>query len=77
MKGIKLNRIRCKFCGDVITSYFRHDFKECKCGRVAIDGGHDYLSRCFVEEDDYEDLSIVEDDGKKLLPLLPKRSTKE
>lgn len=76
MKGIKLNRIRCKFCGDVITSNFRYDFKQCKCERVAIDGGHAYLGRCFVEEDDYEELSIVEDVGKELPPSPPQRSTK-
>lgn len=34
--------IRCKKCGDVIESTHRHDFKFCKCGAVAADGGKDY-----------------------------------
>ena len=68
MEKIKLNRIRCKLCGDIITSTHVHDFKFCKCGSVAVDGGHDYLRRCGYRED-YEDLSIVEDDGKELPPL--------
>lgn len=57
MKTIKLNRIRCKSCGDIITSTHVHDFKMCKCGRVAVDGGHEYLRRCYTEEGDYEELS--------------------
>ena len=56
-KTIKTNKIQCKFCNDIIESTHRHDFKFCKCGRVAVDGGHDYLKRCFYEKDDYIELS--------------------
>ena len=35
-----------------------HDFKFCKCGAVAVDGGHEYLRRLGNEED-FEDLSYV------------------
>lgn len=42
---IKLNRIRCKLCGDVITSQSVHDFRFCKCGKCAVDGGKEYLRR--------------------------------
>ena len=38
-----VNRIRCKLCQDVIESKFRHDFQECKCGAVFVDGGLDYF----------------------------------
>lgn len=51
------NAIRCNHCGDVIKSHYRHDFKYCKCGRVAVDVGHDYLRRGFVEPGDFTDLS--------------------
>lgn len=34
--------IQCKSCKDIIASFHRHDFKWCKCGLVAIDGGDDY-----------------------------------
>ena len=54
------NAIKCNTCGDVIESNFTHDFKTCSCGRVSVDGGHDYLRRCFAESpDDYIDLSEV------------------
>lgn len=58
---IKVNKIQCKNCGDIIESINRHDFKYCKCGRVAVDGGHDYLRRCFKNStDDYIELSEEE-----------------
>lgn len=59
---ILMNRIRCKHCGDIIESKHRHDYIECSCGRVFADGGHDYLRRGFTSsEDDYEELSVVEE----------------
>jgi len=39
MEKILVNKIRCKKCGEVIESADRHDFKFCKCGAVAVDGG--------------------------------------
>ena len=56
------NQIRCKHCGDIIESKHRHDSRSCKCGRVTVDCGHDYLRRCYKEEGDYEELSICEDE---------------
>lgn len=54
------NRIRCKRCGDVIESKSRHDFVTCRCGACSVDGGHDYLRRCFAEHGCYDDLSVTE-----------------
>ena len=51
MEKIITNKIRCKKCGDVIESTHRHDFKFCKCGVVAVDGGKDYLRRCGNRKD--------------------------
>lgn len=56
---IIVNKIKCKKCGDVIESKSVHDFKFCKCGAVAVDGGQDYLKRCGNRED-WEELSEVE-----------------
>ncbi len=62
MQVIIKNCIKCRFCGDVIESISRHDYKSCSCGRVAIDGGHDYLRRCCTESsDDFEELSVVKE----------------
>ena len=59
------NAIRCNYCGDIIESTHRHDYKTCSCGRVAVDGGHDYLRRCFTEIEDFTDLSKVIEDGEE------------
>ena len=32
----------CMLCGSIIYSFHRHDYKECSCGNVAVDGGKDY-----------------------------------
>lgn len=48
------NQVRCNKCGDEPYSAHRHDFKYCKCGSVAVDGGMDYLRRVGG---DYTDLS--------------------
>jgi len=40
---IILNRVQCKNCGDVLTSYNRHDYKTCGCENATmIDGGTAY-----------------------------------
>ena len=60
MKKIVRNAIRCKACGDVIESKTEHDFHTCSCGRVSVDGGHNYLRRTFTESmDDFEECSQV------------------
>ena len=63
MNKITLNKIRCLNCGNVIVSTHRHDFVTCKCGTVSVDGGTDYLRRCFRNspEEDYEELSENEE----------------
>ena len=52
------NAIKCKKCGDEIESKTVHDFRFCKCGSVAVDGGHDYLRRCGNRED-REEMSVT------------------
>ena len=56
--GILLNAARCAKCGDVLVSKTRHDFKFCKCGSIAVDGGTDYLKRNYKEPGDLIDLSL-------------------
>lgn len=64
MQKLKRNAIRCKHCGDVIESKHHYDFKWCKCGCCAVDGGLDYTRRCFTNkaEDDFEELSEYEEE---------------
>lgn len=37
------NAAKCNKCGDVIQSVSRHDFVECKCKAIYVDGGNEYL----------------------------------
>lgn len=42
-KQIILNRVQCKNCGEVLTSYNRHDYKTCECeNETMVDGGTEY-----------------------------------
>jgi hypothetical protein len=43
VKQIILNRVQCRECGEVLTSYHRHDYKTCGCtNETMIDGGNEY-----------------------------------
>lgn len=39
------NIAKCKKCGDIIESKHRHDFVQCSCKSIFVDGGHDYIRR--------------------------------
>lgn len=58
---VKVNKIRCKKCNEVIESVHRHDFRYCQCRSVAVDGGLDYLRRLGNRED-WEELAEWEAD---------------
>lgn len=71
MEKVITNKIRCKLCGDVIESKYRHDSKMCSCKAVGVDGGTDYIRRTGNLED-FEELSEVIEDGKKHIFVYPK-----
>lgn len=55
------NSARCKKCNDVIVSEYGHDFKNCKCGEIFIDGGKSlHCRRGAGNFDNFENLSIIE-----------------
>jgi hypothetical protein len=56
MRVIKRNIIRCKLCGDVIESKSVHDFRECKCKKCYVDGGHEYVR---VGGENLEDIEFL------------------
>ncbi len=60
------NSIQCKYCSDIIEAKMVHDFVTCSCGRCSIDGGEEYLRRP-AEAGSYVDLSVVENDEKRVL----------
>ena len=61
---IWLNSVRCKVCGDIIRSKNRHDYVECHCGAISVDGGSWYLRR-VGNLNNYEELSEMFDDAKE------------
>ena len=64
---IIVNKAKCRLCGDIIESKHRHDYVECKCGEISVDGGKDYLRRGFKDYyNNFIDLSevIEENEGQ-------------
>ena len=56
MKKVIRNICKCKACGAILESRYRHDFVMCKCNnKTFTDGGLDYIRRGG------EDLSLIED----------------
>lgn len=56
-KRIISNKAKCNKCGDIIESKFRHDWVQCKCGAIYVDGGKSYIRRGFESPEDIEELS--------------------
>lgn len=66
MRKIKINKAKCLSCGDIVESKHVHDYQTCKCGKIAVDGGLEYLRRAFPKlpmEDWMEDMSEYTDDN--------------
>jgi hypothetical protein len=40
---IDRSRAQCMKCYDIIESHHRHDFVRCRCGKIFLDGGMDYV----------------------------------
>ena len=57
-----MNRIRCAKCNTLLHSSYTHDFKECDCGAIYLDGGDSY-SRMGGK---VEDIIVVRDDGTEV-----------
>lgn len=72
------NRAKCKLCKDIIESFHRHDFVECSCKEIFIDGGNDLLragAKDFnnflrVNDNDEETpVTLVDEEDFKKVPL--------
>ena len=55
---ILANAAKCTKCGDEIYSSSRHDFTECKCKNIFVDGGQAYIRHGFSDKEYYIDRSI-------------------
>lgn len=54
---VVVNKAQCKLCGDVVESVHQHDFKWCKCGEIAVDGGKAYIKRAAKDLSNIIELS--------------------
>jgi hypothetical protein len=63
------NAAECLKCGDVIQSTYRHDYQECACGDIFVDGGHSYLRYGAKEGGSLKDLSITTDKPFRPTPV--------
>jgi hypothetical protein len=59
--GIIRNAAKCLDCGDVIESTYRHDWRQCKCGHIFVDGGFDYVRHGYLDPDRVQNLSVFSD----------------
>jgi hypothetical protein len=57
---IYINQVKCLACGWYIRSKNRHDFRRCRCGSVAIDGGSWYTKLVTNNPDDKPLSELVE-----------------
>jgi hypothetical protein len=44
------NAAICLDCGVLLYSRFRHDYKECECGNLMVDGGSAYVRRGWKDQ---------------------------
>lgn len=66
IERVVINKAQCNNCKDIIESKYGHDFVTCKCGNVSVDGGKEYLRRCFKEQDSYTELSETYEEEVKM-----------
>ena len=68
---LKVNKIKCLSCEDIIESKSQHSYVTCSCGKCSVDGGLAYVRRTYSGDDmsPYEELSEYED-GRKLSCML-------
>jgi hypothetical protein len=55
---ITKNSAQCLSCKQVIESTYRHDYATCMCGKLAVDGGLDYLKRTYDDSKLVKELSV-------------------
>lgn len=58
--------IRCRKCGEFISSDHRHDFKYCGCKSTHVDGGNSYLKLGFDPEAGRPDIYRLVRDEEEL-----------
>ena len=58
------NKAKCKLCNDILESFHRFDYVQCKCGEIAIDGGNEILN-CYAK--DFTNFLRVDNKGNEII----------
>ena len=58
------NQVECLKCGDKPFSANRHDYRPCKCGAVAVDGGMEYQRLAYDDAGMFRSMVIEMDDSQ-------------
>lgn len=56
---IEINAAKCLECNTIIRSSHVHDFRTCVCGNVSVDGGTEYIRRCYRDYDKIHDIGTL------------------
>lgn len=60
-QGESMSKVKCKMCGEILESKYRHDFQQCSCeNQTFVDGGNDYIR---VGGADIELIEVIKDEG--------------
>ncbi len=57
------NRAKCNLCKYVIESFHCHDFVECKCKEIHVDGGPDFFR---AGANDWKNFIRIDEDGNEI-----------
>ena len=63
MGDIWINAAVCLKCKDYIRSLNVHDYRSCKCGAIAVDGGSWYCKRAGKSEDMINVIEMFEEEN--------------
>lgn len=56
---VKLNKARCKKCGEILVSKSEKTEESCGCGHLKIGGGHSWIKRNGQVGVDFEELAVL------------------
>ena len=68
------NRAKCDLCKEVLESFTRQDYVECKCGAIAISGGQ-YALNVFAK--DFNNVRRIDDLGNEIIPKVQDKEKAE
>lgn len=56
---VKVNKARCKKCGEILISHSEKTEESCGCGHLKIGGGKSWIKRNGQRGVDFEELAVL------------------